>query len=207
MHHDSCKRLHFGLMATTLAGAFGCNSHPLVPPGDPQVVIIDPPPVVQPPPLQVQPGLPDARQTPSPDVPPVTVRPLTDGAIPDAAVVVRGPDTAVLVAGPDAAVVVGSPDTAVLVAGPDAAAGRDVGRDAGREAGPEAGPCSNSLPPRNFPENPTCQGTEGGLGEAFQKALWFLNVNKSGPGVINTYVQWRGDAHVMDQHIKLDPAA
>ena len=37
--------------------------------------------------------------------------------------------------------------------------------------------------------------------------MWFLSVNKSGPGVVNTYVQWRGDAHVMDQHIKLDPTS
>jgi len=43
------------------------------------------------------------------------------------------------------------------------------------------------------------------MAEALQKALWFLNVQKSGPGVLGTYVQWRGDAHVMDAHIKLKP--
>lgn len=60
-------------------------------------------------------------------------------------------------------------------------------------------------PTKNFPENVTCQGPSGPWGEALQQALWFLNVNKSGPGVLSTYVQWRGDAHVMDQHIKLIP--
>jgi hypothetical protein len=181
MHRHSCKHLHFGLMATTLAGAFGCNSHQLVGPGPPQVVIINPSPVVEPQPGE--PGLPDAGQKPSPDVPPIAVGPLPDGAIPDAPVVVGGPDAAVLVGSPDTAVLVGGPDTAVR---PEA--GREAGPEAGREAGPEVGPCLNSLPPWNFPETPTCQGTEGGLGEAFQKALWFLNVNKSGPGLINTYV-------------------
>ena len=61
-------------------------------------------------------------------------------------------------------------------------------------------------PIKNFPENVTCKGASGPWGEALQKALWFLNVNKSGPGVLSTYVQWRGDAHVMDQHIKLSPS-
>jgi hypothetical protein len=84
----------------------------------------------------------------------------------------------------------------------DAAAGPDLGRDSHPDT-----TCPRSDPPMAFPQTPTCQGTEGGLGEAFQKALWFLNVNKSGPGVVNTYVQWRGDAHVMDAHIKLDPTS
>ncbi|HEY5285328.1 MAG TPA: glycoside hydrolase family 9 protein, partial [Polyangia bacterium] len=128
---------------------------------------------------------------------------------------VPGPDA---VMGPDAAPVIG-PDAPPVVGaepGPDASTRPDMGRDAGRDTGPDLGKdarmvpdtnCPTPVPPLNFPENPTCQGTEGGLGEAFQKALWFLNVNKSGPGVVNTYVQWRGDAHVMDQHIKLDPTA
>jgi hypothetical protein len=202
MHHRSFKHLLFGLAAATLSGALGCNSHLLVQSGEPQVVIIDPPPFVQPP--QQDPGLLDAGVF----LPPVKVVPLPDGAIPDTVTV--GPDTAAV---PDI-----GPDTAVGPemgpdAGPDAGrdAGPDMRSDAGRDASPDVapdlGPCLNSLPPRNFPANPTCQGTEGGLGEAFQKALWFLNVNKSGPGVVNTYVQWRGDAHVMDQHIKLDPTA
>jgi hypothetical protein len=202
MHHRSFKHLLFGLAAATLSGALGCNSHLLVQSGEPQVVIIDPPPFVQPP--QQDPGLLDAGVF----LPPVKVVPLPDGAIPDTVAV--GPDTAAV---PDI-----GPDTAVGPemgpdAGPDAGrdAGPDMRSDAGRDASPDVAPdlgsCLNSLPPRNFPANPTCQGTEGGLGEAFQKALWFLNVNKSGPGVVNTYVQWRGDAHVMDQHIKLDPTA
>ena len=186
MHHYSCRHLPFGLIATALAGVFGCNSHGLVSLRNPDIVYfsVD----AQPLPTPVEPGLRDAGQA----APPATDGPRPDGAIPDTAVVVRGPDAAA------------SPDVG-LAAGPEA--GRDSARDSSPDIGPDTGPCLNSLPPRNFPANPTCQGTEGGLGEAFQKALWFLNVNKSGPGVINTYVQWRGDAHVMDQHIKLDPTA
>jgi len=169
-------------MAATLLGALACNSHPLGGPFKPEIVVVDvdaSPPGEEPPPT-VEPGRRDAGQ----DRPWIKVPPLPDAAIPDAAVVVAGPD---------------APASLDL--------GRDAGRDLARDVSREAPPCSNTFPPKNFPENPTCQGTEGGLGEAFQKALWFLNVNKSGPGVINTYVQWRGDAHVMDQHIKLDPTA
>ena len=192
MHHHSCKHLHLGLVATMLVAALGCNSHLLVPGGDPQVVIIDPPPYVAPPP--VEPGLlNDAGEI----IPPLAVEPSPDAAIPDGPVIVNPSDVAV---GPetarDAAV---APDP-----GPDA--GPDLGRDRSPDLRPDTN-CPRTDPPVSFPTNPTCQGTEGGLGEAFQKALWFLNVNKSGPGVINTYVQWRGDAHVMDQHIKLDPTA
>jgi len=43
MHHHSGKHLYFGLVATTLAGAFGCNSHLLVQAGNPEVVVIDNP--------------------------------------------------------------------------------------------------------------------------------------------------------------------
>lgn len=59
--------------------------------------------------------------------------------------------------------------------------------------------------PEPFPEKYTCAGEAGPWGEALQKALWFFNVNKSGPGVHCTDVQWRGDAHVGDGHIRLDP--
>ena len=190
MHHHSCRHLHFGVIVTMLAGAFGCNSHGLVSLRNPEAVYLSVD--AQPLPTPVEPGLRDAGQA----APPATDGPRPDGAIPDTVVVVGGPDAA---ASPDVSRDVG------LAAGPEA--GRDSARDSSPDIGPDTGPCLNSLPPRNFPANPTCQGTEGGLGEAFQKALWFLNVNKSGPGVINTYVQWRGDAHVMDQHIKLDPTA
>lgn len=60
--------------------------------------------------------------------------------------------------------------------------------------------------PEPFPMRYTCEGQPGPWGEALQKTLWFFNVNKSGPGVHCTDVQWRGDAHVADGHIKLDPA-
>lgn len=40
--------------------------------------------------------------------------------------------------------------------------------------------------------------------QAEQMALWFFHVNKSGPGITHTYVQWRGDSHLDDAHIKLD---
>lgn len=59
--------------------------------------------------------------------------------------------------------------------------------------------------PEPFPKGYTCAGEPGPWGEALQKTLWFFNVNKSGPGVYCTDVQWRGDAHVGDGHIKLDP--
>jgi endoglucanase len=188
-----------------LAGALGCNSHLLLPSPDPEVVVIDPPPVVQPPPPEL-PGLGDAGEW----IPPPVAEPLPDGAVPpDAAVVPPGPDAGV---GPDLA-----PDVAVRPdGGPDVVQSPDLAPDVAvaPDLGPDRGPdlriipdtnCPTPVPPIPFPENPSCEGTEGGLGEAFQKALWFLNVNKSGPGVVNTYVQWRGDAHVMDQHIKLDP--
>jgi hypothetical protein len=208
--HHSCKHLCFGLVAATLAGAFGCNSHLLLQAKDPQDVIINPPDADLTLPPPVEPGLPDAGEEAPVLLPPVTAEPLPDGAVADTAVVVIGPDTAIRAdLGPDRA--------ANLDAGPGSPASPDVGPDLGRDAGPDlrkdarivpdAGNCPTPVPPLNFPENPTCQGTEGGLGEAFQKALWFLNVNKAGPGVVNTYVQWRGDAHVMDQHIKLDPTS
>ncbi|MFZ5893622.1 MAG: glycoside hydrolase family 9 protein [Myxococcota bacterium] len=58
--------------------------------------------------------------------------------------------------------------------------------------------------PEPFPKEYRCQGAEGPWAEALQKTLWFFNVQKSGPGVYCTDVQWRGDAHVADGHIKLD---
>jgi len=59
--------------------------------------------------------------------------------------------------------------------------------------------------PEPFPRVYTCQGEPGPWGEALQKVLWFFNVNRSGPGVHCTDVQWRGDAHTADGHIRLDP--
>lgn len=59
--------------------------------------------------------------------------------------------------------------------------------------------------PEPFPKQYTCAGQPGPWAEALQKTLWFFNVNKSGPGVYCTDVQWRGDAHVGDGHIRLDP--
>lgn len=59
--------------------------------------------------------------------------------------------------------------------------------------------------PKLFPQQ-TCEGDPGYWGEALQKALWFFNVNKSGEGIDCSYVQWRGDAHLSDMHIKLDPS-
>ncbi len=50
-----------------------------------------------------------------------------------------------------------------------------------------------------------CTGTPGFWAEAVQKSLWFFNVNKSGPGVTHTYVQWRGDSHLEDAKIELVP--
>ena len=120
MPHHSFRHLHFGLLATTLAGAFGCNSHALAE-LNPNVVIVDMPPDVQPPPPPVEPGLRDAGQEAPLVLPPATVEPRPDGAIPDTAVVVGGPDTA---ANPDI--------------GRDS--GRDMGPDSSRDAGREAVP-------------------------------------------------------------------
>ena len=70
-----------------------------------------------------------------------------------------------------------------------------------------ATPAAYCLPepfPKDYPE--WCFGQESGpWAEALQKSLWFFNVNKSGPGVYCTDVQWRGDAHLSDGHIRLDP--
>ena len=59
--------------------------------------------------------------------------------------------------------------------------------------------------PEPFPQSYTCVGEPGPWAEALQKTLWFFNVNKSGPGVHCTDVQWRGDSHLGDSHIVLDP--
>jgi endoglucanase len=201
MKHHSRTSLYLGLVVLAWAAGLGCNSHLLLPSGDPQVVVIDPPPVTPPPPPE--PGrLGDAGEI----IPPLAVEPQRDAAIPDGPAVV--PPT------PDATVPPEPASDAAVV--PDAAPDQnpDGAPDASPDLRPDSAPdlrpdtlCPRTDPPVNFPATPTCEGTEGGLGEAFQKALWFLNVNKSGPGVINTYVQWRGDAHVMDAHIKLDPNA
>jgi hypothetical protein len=202
MHRPVLQHLQAALLAVVSASAWGCNSHLLVQSEDPEVIIIDPP--VLPP---VEPGLPDAGAPPI-STGPVELGTLPDGAVPDGPIL-PGPD-ARRDAGPDVVADRG-PDSRT-----DAAVGPDLGADAARDVGPDRGPdlriipdtnCPTPVPPIVFPGNPTCQGTEGGLGEALQKALWFLHVNKSGPGVVNTYVQWRGDAHVMDQRIKLDPTA
>ena len=70
-----------------------------------------------------------------------------------------------------------------------------------------ATPSAYCLPepfPKDFPS--WCLNQPSGpWAEALQKSLWFFNVNKSGPGVYCTDVQWRGDAHLGDGHIKLDP--
>lgn len=52
-----------------------------------------------------------------------------------------------------------------------------------------------------------CQGQRGPWGEAVQKSLWFLNVNRSGPGITHSFVQWRGDSHLEDGHILLEADA
>lgn len=67
--------------------------------------------------------------------------------------------------------------------------------------------------PKRFPHDPSCNtdnfvtktADNINWGEAMQKALWFFSINKSGPGVFCTDTQWRGDAHLGDAQIKLDP--
>ena len=61
--------------------------------------------------------------------------------------------------------------------------------------------------PEPFPKDYACQGQPGPWAEALQKTLWFFNAQRSGPGVRCTDVQWRGDAHVADGSIQLDPDA
>ena len=60
-----------------------------------------------------------------------------------------------------------------------------------------------SCEPPPFPKLFTCEGNPGLWGKALQMALWFFNVNKSGAGVTCEDVQWRGDAHTDDAHIRL----
>lgn len=48
-----------------------------------------------------------------------------------------------------------------------------------------------------------CTGETGMWGETLQRALWFLNVNRSGPDITHRFIQWRGDSHTEDAHIKL----
>ncbi len=48
-----------------------------------------------------------------------------------------------------------------------------------------------------------CAGEKGMWGETVQRALWFLNVNRSGPDITRRFIQWRGDSHMEDAHIKL----
>ncbi|MBN2529502.1 MAG: glycoside hydrolase family 9 protein [Deltaproteobacteria bacterium] len=54
-----------------------------------------------------------------------------------------------------------------------------------------------------FPDNYTCSSDPGGWAKALQMALWFFNTNKSGDGIDCTDVQWRGNSHLEDEHIKL----
>lgn len=180
MYHPSCKALHLGLLVATSVVA-GCNSHLLVPSEEGPVITVNVPLILPEP--NGDAGVPPGGKQGELSNP--------DALNPDQRFADAPPAQAD--AGPDA-----------TLTAPDARP--DLGPDLGHDARPDT-TCPRSDPPVNFPQNPTCQGTEGGLGEAFQKALWFLNVNKSGPGVVNTYVQWRGDAHVNDAHIKLDPTA
>ena len=57
--------------------------------------------------------------------------------------------------------------------------------------------------PPPFPAEDTCEGEPGVWGKALQMALWFFNVNRSGPGVRCTGAQWRGAAHLQDGAIQL----
>lgn len=67
--------------------------------------------------------------------------------------------------------------------------------------------------PNRFPKQLTCKGDDHttqtasdiNWAEAVQKALWFFNVNKSGNGVWCTANQWRGNAHLSDAEIELNP--
>jgi len=75
--------------------------------------------------------------------------------------------------------------------------------------GPRSRPTSVGSPtllehvsPKNFLRT-NLQGTEGGW-EKLPEGVVVPQREQVRTGVINTYVQWRGDAHVMDQHIKLD---
>lgn len=69
--------------------------------------------------------------------------------------------------------------------------------------------------PNRFPKKLTCTGDSHetktaddiNWGEALQKSLWFMNLNKSGNGVWCTANQWRGNAHLEDAEILLDPTA
>lgn len=59
--------------------------------------------------------------------------------------------------------------------------------------------------PPPFPDDATCEGEQGLWAHALQMALWFFNINKSGPEAYCKDVQWRGPAHVSDGMFVLDP--
>ncbi len=52
-----------------------------------------------------------------------------------------------------------------------------------------------------------CEGEQGVWGDVVQRALWFLNVNRSGPGLTHQYIQWRGNSHLEDAQIRLEADA
>lgn len=98
--------------------------------------------------------------------------------------------------------------------GPD----NDLGKGSGGSSGPTddfdltagVGPDDDiRVIERDFWEPPPftgdgCVGETGKWGEVVQKALWFFNVNRSGPGITHQYIQWRGDSHLEDAAISLD---
>ncbi len=50
----------------------------------------------------------------------------------------------------------------------------------------------------------TLENSAYNYAEALQKSLYFYEANKCGPGISDTYLEWRGDCHVEDSAIPLD---
>jgi endoglucanase len=97
-----------------------------------------------------------------------------------------------------------SPDAGSL-----GAAGRNGGADEGtlNVDGGVTPAATSACVPAKFPETFRCEGQPGPWAEVLQKSLWFFNANRSGPDVSCKKVQWRGDSHVSDAQIRLDPSA
>lgn len=116
----------------------------------------------------------------------------------------------------------GSGNAPSLGTGTGTGPGADLGNSSGGGGAPFAGTVIEEgtervegyqCIPKRFPHDASCNTNNFktttaeniNWGEAMQKALWFFGINKSGAGVICTDTQWRGEAHVTDAFIKLDP--
>lgn len=62
----------------------------------------------------------------------------------------------------------------------------------------------SSFNPVDYAYASTLENSAYNYAEALQKSLYFYEANKCGPGISDTYLQWRGDCHIEDSAIPLD---